>query len=301
MPRRFPRPRRARKSPQLRRRRQGSFKRFRTHLVRRLPSKRTRRRIKKNLGKRASRGWQRTPPVLRWLLATAAAVALFFVSNGLYQVFRKPTELFFPVGHALHKSPSQTWSAYASLFRAHATDVITADFLAALAQIEASGNPVARTYWRWSFSRDLFSIYRPASSAVGLFQLTDGTFDEARRFCIHDHVVVSDGAWNDFDSCWFNALYTRVIPSHAIELTSAYLDHHVRQISRRHSRGHRSLAAHQELAAMIHLCGAGAANGYARRGMVLTPGQHCGTHDVRRYLDKVAAQRVRFRKLASAD
>ena len=72
-----------------------------------------------------------------------------------------------------------------------------------------------------------FDVYRPASSAVGMYQITDGTFAEARRYCIKQHTVVEDGSWNDWQSCWFNRLYTRVIPSHAVELTAAYLDHGV--------------------------------------------------------------------------
>ena len=57
-----------------------------------------------------------------------------------------------------------------------------------------------------------------------MYQITDGTFAQARRYCVHDHVVVEDGPWHDVRSCWFNALYTRTVPSHAVELTSAYLD-----------------------------------------------------------------------------
>ena len=50
---------------------------------------------------------------------------------------------------------------------------------------------------------------------------------------------------------------------------------------------------------MIHLCGAGAGEAYARRGFRLTDGQRCGDHDVRAYLDRLdAAQRV-FARLAA--
>ena len=149
---------------------------------------------------------------------------MWAASNIVYQVIRKPTELFFPVSGTLYKTPAETWDAYARLFRRHATDVISAEFLAALAQIEGSGNPVVRTYWRWSWALDPFEVYRPASSAVGMYQFTDGTFEQAQRYCIHDHVVVEEGPWYAWRSCWFNELYFRVVPSHAIELTSAYLD-----------------------------------------------------------------------------
>ncbi len=111
---------------------------------------------------------------------------------------------------------------------------MTPEFLAALAQVEGSGNPIVRTYWRWSWRPEPFEMYRPASSAVGMYQITDGTFEEAKRFCIHDHVVVEDGPWDDWHSCWFTGLYFRVVPSHAVELTSAYLDRGVADALIRH-------------------------------------------------------------------
>lgn len=225
----------------------------------------------------------------------------WFVANGVYQVARKPTELFFPISGQLHKTPEMTWRAYGPLFRRHATQVIAPDLLAAIAQVEASGNPVARTYWRWALVANPFAFYQPASSGVGLYQITDGTFEEAKAFCIHDHRVVRDGPWHDWESCWFSALYTRVIPSHAIELTSAYLDHHVARALAIHPAPSARLAAKQELAALIHLCGAGAGRAHARRGLQLPSGMRCGSHDVRRYLDKVAAQRTRFAALARRD
>ena len=70
----------------------------------------------------------------------------------LYQVIRKPSELFFPVSGALFKTPAETWRDYGALFRRYSTPSSSAQLLAALAQVEASGNPLARTYWRWSWS-----------------------------------------------------------------------------------------------------------------------------------------------------
>ena len=157
--------------------------------------------------------------------------------NGLYQVARKPTELFFPVSGTLSKTPRRdlaTVRADASASTRPPSSRPT--FLAALAQVEGAGNPVARTYWRWRLTWHPFELYRPASSAVGMYQITDGTFREARRYCIHDHAVVEDGPWHDARSCWFNGLYSRVVPSHAIEMTSALLDRQVaRTLERRRS------------------------------------------------------------------
>ena len=136
------------------------------------------------------------------MLCVVLAATISLTINWIYQVVRKPSELFFPVSGVLYRLPEETWDTYESVFRRHSTSTITPEFLAALAQVEASGNPIARTYWRWSMSSRPFEMYRPASSAVGMYQLTDGTFEEARRYCIHDHVVVEEGPWHDFRSCF---------------------------------------------------------------------------------------------------
>jgi hypothetical protein len=238
---------------------------------------------------------------LQALLSMAAVVLLWFVLNGMYQVVRKPSELFFPVSGTLNKVPAETWRQYAPLFRKYSTQVISPEFLAALAQVEGSGNPVVRTYWRWSLTPQPFNLYRPASSAVGMYQITDGTFAEARRFCIRDHAVVQDGPWNDWSSCWFNRLYTRVVPSHAVELTSAYLDRAVANALEHHHMNAASLERKQELAAVIHLCGAGAGDAYVRRGLHLTDGQRCGDHEARAYVARVTGMKRVFQSLETED
>ncbi len=234
------------------------------------------------------------PLAIRILLGALLVLAIWVAANWVYQVIRKPSELFFPVDRVLAKAPSETWRQYGSLFREHSTAVITSELLGALAQVESAGDPLARTYWRWQLSWNPLALYSPASSAVGMFQLTDATFQEARRYCIHDHVVVEDGPWNDLRSCWFNRLYTRVIPSHAVELTAALLDRQVARVLARHRLAGATLKQKQDLAALIHLCGEGAGSAYARRGLRLTPGQRCGDHDVRRYLGQVNALKRQF-------
>jgi hypothetical protein len=221
-------------------------------------------------------------------------LVLALTVNWIYQVIRKPSELFFPVSATLNKTPAETWREYAPIFRKYATAVMTPDLLAALAQVEGSGNPVARTYWRWSWTTQPFEMYRPASSAVGMYQITDATFAEARRLCIHDHAVVQDGPWSDWHSCWFNSLYARVIPAHAVELTSAYLDRSVMLILQRHRIAFATLPRRQQLAAMIHLCGAGAGDEFAARGFQLIDGERCGDHDARSYLARVTDMKSVF-------
>ncbi len=233
------------------------------------------------------RACSRTPMLVQALIILSIAVILWFVLNWVYQVVRKPSELFFPVSGTLNKRPTETWRQYAPLFQKYSTNVISPELLAALAQVEGSGNPVVRTYWRWSLNPKPFDVFRPASSAVGMYQITDGTFAEARRFCIHSHAVAEDGPWNDWKSCWFNRLYTRVIPSHAVELTSAYLDRSVASALERHHVKFATLEHKQELAAVIHLCGAGTGDAYVRRGLRLAAGERCGDHDARDYVARV--------------
>lgn len=227
-----------------------------------------------------------------------ALVSASFAVNWVYQVVRKPAELFFPVSGALSKTPEETWRSYAAIFREHATAVITPEFLAALAQIEGAGNPVARTYWRWRLTAQPFDVYRPASSAVGMYQITDGTFRQAKQYCIHDHAVVEDGAWYELGSCWFNSLYLRVVPSNAVEMTSALLDWQVSRVLARQSISGATLQQKQDLAAVIHLCGAAKGAAYARHRFRLRVGERCGDHGPARYLARVNAMKRAFFRLA---
>jgi hypothetical protein len=243
------------------------------------------------------RAFRRLPPNVQVIAGLVLAVLLWLGLNFAYQVIRKPSELLFPVSGALYKTPTETWHKYGSLFEAHSTKVITPDLLAALAQIEGSGNPVARTYWRWSLQRKPFDLYRPASSAVGMYQITDGTFAEARRYCIHDHAVAEDGPWDEWDSCWFNSLYTRTVPTHAVELTSAYLDRSIANTLKRLRIANATFQQKQDLAAVIHLCGAGAGEVFARRHFQLTTGQRCGDHYVSGYVARVNAAKRVFREM----
>jgi hypothetical protein len=247
-----------------------------------------------------SQAWRlklRAAPLAFQLGAGAlAVVALWVAVNWAYQVVRKPAELFFPVSGVLNKTPAETWRQYGPLFREHSTAVIAPDLLAALAQLEAAGNPVARTYWRWRLTFEPFEVYRPASSAVGMYQITDGTYREAKRYCIRDHAVIEDGPWHAWRSCWFNSLYLRVLPSHAVEMTAALLDRRVAGILERHGLARATLQQKQDLAAVIHLCGAAAGDAYARRGFALADKQRCGEHDPRGYLGQVNSLKRLFAK-----
>jgi len=232
------------------------------------------------------------PLAARITVGVAGLIMLFFVLNWVYQVARKPAELFFPVSGVLSKSPADTWRQYEPIFRQHSTPVITPELLAALAQVESAGNPVARTYWRWRLTTEPLNVYRPASTAVGMYQITDGTYDQARRYCIRDHAVSEE--------CWFNGLYMRVVPSHAAEMTAAHLHRSVVSALERNQAARATLQQKQDLAAVIHLCGASAGDAYARRRFRLAAGQRCGDHDAAAYLERVNQLKKAFTRMAAA-
>lgn len=254
------------------------------------PRQRVRRWLKS--ARRVQRRLSSAPSSVRIVVVLAMVLAAFFATNVAYHVVRKPTELLFPVSRAFDKLPGETWRHYGALFREYSTRAITPELLAALAQVESNGNPVARTYWRWRLTWQPFAIYRPASSAVGMYQMTDAAFAEARDYCIRRHAVVDEG-------CWFNSLYTRIVPSHAIELTAVFLDRGVTAILASNRDVRASPQQEQDLAAVIHLCGSGPARAFAHRGFRLLAGARCGDHPVATYLAKINAMKRHFLRLAA--
>jgi hypothetical protein len=237
--------------------------------------------------------------VLQLVVCAIASIVLWAGANWVYHVLHKPTELFSPLSGALAKTPSETWREYEPHFRKYATAVIAPELLAALAQVESAGNPLAQTYWRWHPTWHPFELYRPASSAVGMYQITDGTFAQTRRECLYEPTSSDDDFMGVLGFCWFDSLYARVVPSHAVALTARLLDRGVAATLRRRRIANLTLQHKQDLAAVIHLCGAGTGETYVRRSFRLTPRQRCGDHDVRAYLERVNRMKRVFARLAS--
>jgi hypothetical protein len=225
-------------------------------------------------------------------MVAMGALAVFWAANLVYQVSRKPAEVFAPVSGALNKVPIETWRQYAPLFREYSTASVSPELLAALAQVEGAGNPIASTYWRWRLTWNPFEVYQPASSSVGMFQMTDAAFAEARRYCIRHHIVVETG-------CWANGLDSRLIPSRAIELTAVFLDRNVTGILTRRPNGTATAQQREELAAIIHLCGASPAKVFVRRGFHLRARERCGDHDIATYLGRIKAVKQTFLRFAA--
>src|SRR2546423_3344880 len=131
-------------------------------------------------GRRAFMALLAAPLAIRILVGAVAVLAVWSAVNWLYQVVRKPTELFFPVSGALAKAPPETWRQYGPLFRRHSTVVITPELLAALAQVEGAGHPAARTYWRRRRAVGPVGGEQPPAGAGGRYNNTRGTLPGAR-------------------------------------------------------------------------------------------------------------------------
>ncbi len=211
----------------------------------------------------------------------------FFSINWIVQSFHKPSEVIGLADKAFFKTPEDTWKAYGTLFREHSTSICTPEFLAGLAQAETSGNPIARTYWVWRWSWNPFKIYQPASSSTGLYQITDGNFEVTRELCIHNGKVAHTGRWMDPSSCWFNGLYNRLIPSHAIEMTSAYLHQETESAASAVRKPPLTLPEKRNLAAMIHLCGPNFARAKARSRFRVRSNETCAGTRIEPYLRRV--------------
>ena len=87
------------------------------------------------LARRVRRWWRPAPRPAKIIMGVLVTFVVWLLCNWIYQVVRKPSELFFPVSGTLNKSPAETWQQYASIFRKYSTGVMTPDLLAAIAQI----------------------------------------------------------------------------------------------------------------------------------------------------------------------
>jgi hypothetical protein len=158
-------------------------------------------------------------------------------------------------------------------------DPATPELLAAIAQTESAGNLLEPTYWRWRFSYNPFEIYQRASSAVGLFQTTDPNYAEVVRYCIREKEVTDIG-------CGVGP-YIRVMPSHAVELASIYLDRNLAAVLTRTGIVSATPKQEEDLAVIVHLRGGGPATAYARRRFQQKADERCGDHLVSAYMSKI--------------
>src|ERR1700723_617487 len=87
---------------------------------------------------RVRRWWRPAPRPAKYIMAALIVVILWLGINWIYQVVRKPSELFFPVSGTLYKSPAETWAEYAPIFTHDPTPVMAPELLAANAQVRSA-------------------------------------------------------------------------------------------------------------------------------------------------------------------
>ncbi len=240
-----------------------------------------------DMGRRAPRKAKKKNWSLGLILITLGLTA--FTINLSYQLFNKPTELLRVMGIWKSRTVTDTWAAYGSDFERYSTPVISPQFLAALAQAESSGNPVAAPPWRWQWTSNVARIYAPASTSVGLFQMTDGTYRRASQLCVVDKKVMVRKPWYEFGPCWTRWIYSRLIPSHSIEMTSAYLTWTTYRLLKRARATGVNKARMQTVAAITHLCGERVADEYIRNGFRISGSRTCGSHSLAKYVTRVKA------------
>ena len=68
----------------------------------------------------ARRKLGRAPLTVRIAVIAVTLLAALALTNLAYHVIRKPTELFFFVGHRLDKEPAETWRQYGALLGQYA-------------------------------------------------------------------------------------------------------------------------------------------------------------------------------------
>jgi hypothetical protein len=246
--------------------------------------------------KAVRRLWRRARRLPRPALAIVAAAALGAVGV-VWQLARKPTEVLTAVLPSSPRTPEQTWEDYGTLFRENATPIVRAELLAALAQAESAGDPLASPPWKLRPSVNPFDLYGPASRAVGLLQMTEGNLRDAQDLCILDHEVAHAGEWRGLKGCIATGLRARIVPAHSIEMTAAWLDASVREIVASERIRRMTPERERRLAAVVHLCGRAKGAEFARRGFWVAPGERCGEHDLARYVTRVDALARTFARM----
>jgi hypothetical protein len=214
-------------------------------------------------------------------------VLLVITLNLLIQLIKKPTELFGLFTSGSYKTTQETWETYGKFCQNHSTDIMTPEFLCAMAQTESGGNQFNTPRWRWRWTTDITRIYAPSSSAAGLMQYTDDTFIDAKQFCIHDNEVVLQGKFLEFDKCWFNFLYTRLSPSNSIEMTSARLHYYIEDILKDYGYSGTSLENKHKLGAVIHLCGVSKGEKFVKNHFRFDSISPCGSHNPMVYYGRI--------------
>ena len=210
---------------------------------------------------------------------------LGFVINFVVQIYRKPSELISYWYSGQASGIEETWNRFGDDFISYSTPYVFPEVLASLAQIESGGRVWASPLGQVKIKTNLDRIYAPASSAIGLMQLTDGHFEQARKYCIVKGELKR--------GCTMNWIYSRLWPSHSIELAASYLHMSIAKLRKWYRRQFKKTDL-IKLSSVIHLCGPEKAAIFVEDQLEFRRFKQCGDHRVDRYVNKVLSFSKKF-------
>ncbi len=210
--------------------------------------------------------------------------------NFAYQIYKNPLHVLSFFSRPMNKTPKQTWNAYGDIFESASTRRVSPALLAALAQVESRGNPLAAPEWRMQFSSDLADIYAPASSAFGIMQITRGTFDLILKTC-----------GKSGEPCPNPDLATRMRTRDSVNLIAGFLVRSMEDILS--PKGLQKISDEKltKLAAIIHLCGPEVGRRLVRYAYHVNALPKCGSHWPAVYTSQVFEMKNAFELIAARE
>lgn len=215
-------------------------------------------------------------------------ILLLCFSFSCFHLYKHPSLVFYPVSGFFYKSSYETWDKYQNEFYYYGSKKVEPEFLGALAQTESMGNPFALTYWQSGWSLNPLNWYRPASTATGILQITDGTWRDMKKYCLGTGGVQSA---SKLGACPGNIFRFRIFPSHAIHLVSAWFHKKSEDLNVGKQLRRKYLS-------VLHLCGFRKAKELKSKSFNLKRIGNCGSHSPSRYFSRVERAYNYMKKLS---
>ena len=212
---------------------------------------------------------------------------LLSVVNLLLQIYKKPTEVLSVIYEGETLRLEQNWFKYQDIFKAHSTEYVEAETLASIAQVESGGRIWASPKWQWNWTWDYQQIFAPASSALGLMQITSGHMQTVSRYC------EQEGKRNSL--CEKQKWWSRLLPSHSVHLAAVYMDKTLRGMVKQ--MGGINNQQRVDVAAITHLCGDKKAWTFVKDNFRFQSFSYCGAHKASRYVGRVKRLHKRLKRL----
>lgn len=226
---------------------------------------------------------------LRWFQLTIV-ISICYIA---FHIYHKPSIILLPVSNSFNKLPNETWDTYKDYFNEYSSKTISPFLIAAIVQHESAGNPLAQTYWKWNWDVNPFKWFAPASSSLGLMQMTSGTWEDAKKFCtLGGEVIREEGK----KSCW-NFLASRLFPASNIRLASIRYHYYLKKWKESLGVDNLSSKLSRRFISVMHLCGVEKAFKWADKPHLLKK-RRCGGHSVREYLRSIARLERKFRNIS---